>query len=83
MVSVVDEHHADLALSGYQRHPYRRGYPFSVNNSVSDFSEQLLKLDTAVRGRQGDSLPFKDWRFESKDLGRNRFREILLSHSEV
>src|SRR6185369_10166446 len=50
---------------------------------VSDISEEALRLDATMRGRQGDAVPFMDWRFTSKQLGRDLFREILIDHSDV
>ncbi len=69
-ISCKPEHRLNIRVSG----------EVSYNN----ISEGILRLDTDVYARHADNTyRFNDWRFQSKETGKQLFQKIFVEHPET
>lgn len=51
--------------------------------TLNTVSQNLLKLKTDVHVRQGNNIPLLDWRFDSKQVGRQLYEKVFVTHPEI
>lgn len=62
---------------------HRIGIRVSGTTSLNATSRDVLQIDPDVYARQADNTPRLDWRFNSKQWGKQLYQQILISHPEV
>jgi CheY-like chemotaxis protein len=70
-----------LSISCKPNHPIniRAGGIIALNAT----SRGVLDLDPDAYARQGDNAPLLDWRFNSKQWGKQLYQQIFVNHPEV
>ena len=51
--------------------------------AFSTATKNTLDLDADAYARQGDNVPFFDWRFNSKQWGKQMYQSVFVGHPEV
>jgi DNA-binding response OmpR family regulator/CHAT domain-containing protein len=51
--------------------------------AFSDTTKRALEIDPNVYARQADNAPHLDWRFNSKQWGKQLYQQILVNHPKI
>jgi len=73
----------DSTLSLSCRPDHRINIRVSGTISLNVTSRGILDIDPDAYARQGDNAPLLDWRFNSKEWGKQLYRQIFVNHPQV
>lgn len=73
----------DSTLSLSCRPDHRINIRVSGTIRLNVISRGILDIDPDAYARQGDNAPLLDWRFNSKEWGKQLYRQIFVNHPEV
>jgi hypothetical protein len=74
---------SDCTLSLSCRPAHRINIRVSGIVALSAVSRGVLDIDMDAYARQGNNVPLLDWRFNSKQWGKQLYQQIFVSHPEV